>query len=57
MIRGLWLSEIYRGLFNHKKGFASEFLSQGLTNLGIILFRVAAETDGSFITSDNPVVL
>jgi hypothetical protein len=56
MIRGLWLTEIYRGLFNHKNGFTSEFLSQGLTNLGIIIFRIATETDGSFITSDNPVV-
>lgn len=56
MIRGLWLSEIYRGLFNHKNGFTSEFLSQGLANLGIIIFRIATEADGSFITSDNPVV-
>lgn len=57
MMRGCWLSENYRGLFNHKNGFVSEFISQGLNNLGIIIFRIATETDGSFITSDNPVVL
>lgn len=56
MIRGLWLSEIYRSLFNHKNGFTCKFLSQGSTHLGIIIFRIANKTDGSFITSDNPVV-
>lgn len=57
MIRGLWLSEIYRSLFKRGNGFTSEFLSQSLANFGIIIFRVATETDGSFITSDNPVIL
>lgn len=56
MIRGLWLSEIYRGLFNEKDGFKKTFLSQGLSSLGLIIFRIASPADGSFITSDNPVV-
>lgn len=56
MIRGLWLSEIYRGLFNEKYGFKNIFLSQGLSDLGLIIFRIASSADGSFITSDNPVV-
>lgn len=55
-IRGFWLSEIYRGLFNSPNGFTSEFISQGLSKLGIIIFRIATEKEGSFITSDNPVV-
>lgn len=56
MIRGLWLCEIYRSLFEKKDGFASQFLSQGLSMFGIMIFRVATIADGSFITSDNPVV-
>lgn len=56
MIRGLWLSEIYRALFNRKDGFKKIFLSQGLSTLRLIIFRIASPADGSFITSDNPVV-
>lgn len=55
LIRGAWLTEIYRGLFI-EKGFVHSFLSTAISNLGIVVFRVANESEGSFITSDNPVV-
>lgn len=56
LMRGLWLNEIYRGLFGVRKGFVDSFLSSAMANLGVIIFRVPNKFEGSFITSDNPVV-
>lgn len=56
IIRGAWLTEIYRGLYS-QNGFVRSFLSAAISNLGIMVFRVANESEGSFITSDNPVAL
>lgn len=56
LMRGLWLNEIYRGLFGVGKGFVGSFLSSAMANLGVMIFRVRNKSEGSFITSDNPVV-
>ena len=56
LMRGLWLNEIYRGLFGVGKGFVGSFLSLAMANLGVMIFRVRNKSEGSFITSDNPVV-
>lgn len=54
-MRGCWLTEIYRGLYS-ENGFVDTFLSTALSNLGIVVYRVANKNEGTFITSDNPVV-
>ena len=56
IIKSLRLADDYRGLFNEKDGFTTVFLSYALSNLGLIIFRIASSEEGSFITSDNPVV-
>lgn len=56
LMRGLWLNEIYKGLFCVGKGFVSNFLSSTMASLGIVVFRSRNKNEGSFITSDNPVV-
>ena len=55
IMRGCWLTEIYRGLYN-ENGFVDTFLSTALSDLGIVVYRVANKSEGTFITSDNPVV-
>lgn len=55
IMRGCWLTEIYKGLYS-KTGFVNTFLSSAVSGLGIMVFRVANQDEGSFITSDNPVV-
>lgn len=55
MMRGIWLAEIYKGLFGGS-GFSKSFIDSAASGLGIVLFRVANDSEGSFITSDNPVV-
>jgi len=55
LMRGLWLNEIYKGLFGVGKGFVGSFLSSAMANLGVMIFRTRNKTEGSFITSDNPV--
>mgnify|MGYP004606612753 CR=1 FL=1 len=55
IIRGVWLTEIYKGLYG-KTGFVDSFISSAFSKLGIVVFRVANDIEGSFITSDNPVV-
>jgi hypothetical protein len=55
IMRGCWLTEIYKGLYG-KNGFVNSFLSSAVSGLGVMVLRVANEGEGSFITSDNPVV-
>lgn len=55
IMRGVWLTQIYKGLFG-KNGFVDSFISSAFSKLGIVVFRVANDSEGSFITSDNPVV-
>lgn len=55
-IRGLWLCEIYKALFDCNHGFSNRFLSSLQSNIQIVVFRVRTPFDGSFITSDAPVV-
>lgn len=56
MRRGFWLSQIYKGLFQDPKGFVEVFTKSAMNGLGIIVFRVRDDSEGNFITSDNPVV-
>lgn len=56
LMRGLWLNEIYRGLFGVGKGFVGSFLSSAMDNLGVMIFKVCNKCEGSFVTSDSPVV-
>lgn len=55
LMRGLWLNEIYKGLFGVGKGFVGSFLSSAMANLGVMIFRTRNKDEGCFITSDNPV--
>lgn len=56
MRKGLWLTHIYRGLFQDSKGFVEIFTNSASEQLGIMVLRVRDNSEGSFITSDNPVV-
>lgn len=51
-----WLSQIYRGLFEDEQSFARVFTSIGMEKFGLMVFRVRSLDEGSFITSDNPVI-
>lgn len=55
VMRGVWLAEIYKGLYN-RKGFVNSFISSAISNFGVVVYKVANDSEGSFITSDNPVV-
>jgi len=55
IMRGCWLTEIYKGLYS-RNGFVNTFISSAISGLGMMVLRVANEEEGSFITSDNPVV-
>lgn len=56
LMRGVWLTEIYKGLFNSKGGFTNTFIKSALEKFGVVMFRTRSKEEGSFITSDNPVV-
>ena len=55
LMRGLWLSQIYKGLFNFGNGFVNSFVSSAMSSLGVLILRTRNKSEGSFITSDNPV--
>lgn len=54
--RSLWLSLIYGSLFEDKQSFSSVFTSIGMELFGLMIFKVRSLDEGSFITSDNPVI-
>ena len=53
-IRGLWLSEIYKGLFKVKSGFFFTIVPNAIARGGLVIFKVRDDSEGCFITSDNP---
>ncbi len=52
-IRGAWLSQIYKALFNNDISFFSQYFQRIKENCQITIMRCPVE-NGSFITSDNP---
>ena len=56
LLHGAWLAEIYKGLFDTKKGFCEVF-SKGIQKNCKMTLLYCSESSGSFITSDNPAFM
>lgn len=52
-IRGAWLSQVYKALFNNDVGFFSEYFRKIKERCQVTIMR-CPEDNGSFLTSDNP---
>lgn len=52
-IRGAWLSQIYKALFNNDISFFSQYFNSIRKRCQVTVIRCPVE-NGSFITSDNP---
>lgn len=54
VLQGIWLTELYRMLYQKKNGYYKAKLQTALEKYQMVCLEA---TEGSFITSDNPVFL
>lgn len=54
--RALWLGQIYKCLYDDEKSLLRVMSKKAYRDLGIVLLRVKTPSEGSFITTDCPVV-
>lgn len=53
-LRGLWLAEVYRALFQEEKGTYANVYSMINDRLNLIIFGIRDDVYDTFLTSDNP---
>lgn len=56
MLKGIWFSQLYKIFYKHKKGYYNSAIVNVIDRCKIILYGTY-ESEGNFITSDNPAVL